>query len=59
MNESLQSNFTGGCLCGAVRYEIKGKPVVVARCHCEECQKISGAGHSVGAMFADEAKSRS
>lgn len=43
---------TGGCLCGNIRYEITGAPVVVAHCHCEDCQRISGAGHSTGAMFA-------
>jgi hypothetical protein len=42
----------GGCLCGAVRYEIDGEPVVVAHCHCANCQRVSGAGHTTGAMFA-------
>lgn len=42
----------GGCLCGNIRYEVTGVPVVVAHCHCEDCQRISGAGHSTGAMFA-------
>ena len=41
----------GGCLCGAVRYEAEGEPVVVAHCHCKDCQRGSGAGHSTGAMF--------
>lgn len=41
----------GGCLCGAVRYEAAGKPQIVAHCHCEDCQRGSGAGHSTGAMF--------
>ena len=41
----------GGCLCGAVRFEAEGQPVVVAHCHCEACQRGSGAGHSTGAMF--------
>lgn len=44
----------GGCLCGAVRYQIEGKPVVVAHCHCADCQKGSGAGHATGAMFPVE-----
>jgi hypothetical protein len=42
---------TGRCLCGKVRYEIDGEPVVVAHCHCRDCQRLSGAGHSTGAMF--------
>ncbi len=44
----------GGCLCGAVRYEVEGQPVVVAHCHCEDCQRVSGAGHATGAMFPVE-----
>ncbi len=41
----------GGCLCGKVRYEIAGDPVVVVHCYCRDCQRVSGAGHSTGAMF--------
>lgn len=42
---------SGGCHCGAVRYLAKGRPVVVAHCHCEDCQRLSGTGHTTGAMF--------
>lgn len=42
---------TGRCLCGACDYEIDGDPVVVAHCHCRDCQRLSGAGHATGAMF--------
>ena len=34
----------GGCYCGAVRYEVDGKPVFNGQCHCRECQYISGGG---------------
>ena len=33
----------GGCLCGAVRYEIDGAPESVTHCHCTMCRKASGA----------------
>lgn len=33
---------TGGCYCGAVRYEAEGDPVMKARCHCRECQYFTG-----------------
>jgi hypothetical protein len=26
---------------------------VVAHCYCQDCQKLSGAGHSTGAMYAE------
>jgi hypothetical protein len=42
----------GGCLCGAIRYQI-GVPVTELRaCHCTSCQKISGAGGTVNALLA-------
>ncbi|MEE8118062.1 MAG: GFA family protein [Gammaproteobacteria bacterium] len=35
--------FTGGCLCGAVRYEANAEPSRCMLCHCEFCRKHSGA----------------
>jgi hypothetical protein len=43
----------GKCLCGACSYEIDGDPIVIAICHCTDCQRLSGAGHSTGAMYAE------
>lgn len=42
---------TGGCLCGAVRYEAKGDPVQAMLCHCKNCQKTSGSALSTVALF--------
>lgn len=36
--------LTGGCYCGALRYEVGSEPVMRAQCHCRECQHISGGG---------------
>jgi hypothetical protein len=33
----------GSCLCGGVRYEADGPLLNVARCHCTQCRKASGA----------------
>jgi hypothetical protein len=33
---------TGGCLCGAVRYEIDGPLRDVVLCHCERCRRTHG-----------------
>jgi hypothetical protein len=35
-------NFTGGCLCGAVRYESVNPPYNVGYCHCGMCKKSLG-----------------
>jgi hypothetical protein len=32
----------GGCLCGAVRYEVRGPLRNVVACHCTQCRKTSG-----------------
>jgi len=36
--------YTGGCLCGAVRYEAEGEPVFAGHCYCADCRKASGSG---------------
>ena len=46
---------TGGCLCGAVRYTVRGEPVHVGRCHCADCRKESGSAFTVYAQWPVEA----
>src|SRR5262245_18446094 len=36
--------ITGGCLCGALRYEAEGEPLVAGYCYCVDCRKASGSG---------------
>lgn len=36
--------YTGGCLCGAVRYEATGEPTYMGLCFCSDCRKASGSG---------------
>lgn len=33
---------TGGCLCGAVTYEVRGDLRPVIACHCYQCRRTSG-----------------
>lgn len=37
------SGFSGGCLCGAIRYQVKSNPVRVAHCHCDDCRRATGS----------------
>ena len=32
----------GGCLCGALRYKLRGPPRQVVACHCGQCRRMSG-----------------
>lgn len=41
----MSSTLSGGCLCGAVRYETADEPKIVGHCHCVDCRKSSGTGH--------------
>ena len=35
--------LTGGCMCGAVRYRIKERPLATGLCHCNRCRPQSGS----------------
>ena len=37
----------GGCLCGRVRYSAQADPVLIAVCHCKNCQKQAGTAFAV------------
>jgi hypothetical protein len=41
----MATTFTGGCLCGAVRYECSADPFFMGNCHCRDCQKASGGAY--------------
>lgn len=43
MTESQSPSLRGRCLCGDNRYEITGKPLWVAHCHCESCRRATSA----------------
>jgi hypothetical protein len=45
---------TGGCLCGQIRYRLKGKPGVSRLCWCRDCQHIAGNG-TANVIFPTEA----
>ena len=41
----MSEAYTGGCACGAIRYEISGEPLAMNDCQCRDCQRKSGTGH--------------
>ena len=44
----------GGCLCGAVRYQVQWPPLGIATCHCGNCQKQAGSALSLVAFLMRE-----
>jgi hypothetical protein len=53
--DAMSETLSGGCLCGAIRYEVtQALPSIVA-CHCTHCQKASGSGASHNAILPTEA----
>ncbi len=42
--------LTGGCACGAVRFELTEPPAAANYCHCKRCQRRSGTAASANAF---------
>lgn len=47
--------ITGGCLCGAVRFEITAPPKWVAHCHCSLCRRAHAAAYVTWTGFPEAA----
>ena len=52
MTADLDPPITGGCNCGAVRYEVSEPFVSAAYCHCTRCQRRSGTAASANGRVA-------
>jgi len=39
--------LTGGCSCGAIRYEIASFPLLLYTCNCTDCQTTSGSAFAL------------
>ncbi|CCF20139.1 conserved protein of unknown function [Pseudorhizobium banfieldiae] len=47
----MSTSYSGGCACGAVRYNVSGEPVAMVDCQCRQCQRESGTGHQSHMVF--------
>ena len=47
--------ITGGCLCGAVRYQCTEQPHNMGVCQCDRCQRQSGSAFLIATVFARDA----
>ena len=43
---SISVPFTGGCACGAIRYECSAEPMLSLNCHCRDCQRFTGSAYT-------------
>lgn len=43
---TMKLPLTGGCECGAVRYECTEPPMLMFKCHCATCQKVTGSAYA-------------
>ena len=50
----MSSSYTGGCLCGELRYEILSEPITVYNCHCTECQKVAASAFGMSVRVTAE-----
>lgn len=51
----MKQQFSGGCLCGALRFSAIGRPSRVGICHCLDCRKLHGSPFHASAIFPKNA----
>jgi len=44
----MKTPFTGGCLCGEIRYQCSTEPELMYYCHCTDCRKANGTAFHTG-----------
>ena len=49
------ASFTGGCLCGRVRYTASAEPAFTGICHCRNCQHFTGSAFETVLGFPKDA----
>lgn len=43
--------LTGRCQCGDITFSVTAEPIMSGHCHCLDCQKSSGTGHTAMIAF--------
>jgi hypothetical protein len=46
--DAVKLPLSGGCICGAARYEVTQDPVGLYACHCADCQRATVSAFSIG-----------
>lgn len=50
----MPETHTGSCYCGAVQIEVRGEPLEMGYCHCENCRRYSAAPVSAITLWKKE-----
>lgn len=51
MSQDMDVALDGRCTCGAVRYRMTAKPIIVHCCHCTWCQRETGTAFALNAVI--------
>lgn len=46
--------YHGQCLCGTVRYEIRGAIRNIIHCHCSQCRRAQGSAYATNGIVQDD-----
>ena len=46
--------LSGSCMCGTIKYKLRGKPLVTYYCHCGKCRKQSGSSYATNVVVRTE-----
>jgi hypothetical protein len=46
--------LTGRCLCGSVKFAVRGAPLAMYYCHCGQCRRASGSSFATNALVRSE-----
>ena len=49
----MATNLTGSCICDAVNYEIRRRPLLTVNCHCTICRRGNGSSFSTYASVLE------
>jgi hypothetical protein len=47
----MTTPFSGGCACGAIRYECTAEPIMMFKCHCRDCQRATGGAFACAILL--------
>ena len=53
----MSKEFTGACLCGAIKFAVNDEPSFQANCHCDECRRAGGGVYGSLAFVREESLS--